>query len=1778
MATEKYSPNDISNLSQDWGEDLNDAKKRPFSGRAVQKFIKNRLSDLADLKFGHVTYEAGTLAFYDEENGTIISTLTLSGTIYAINLFTETPQTFSVLTSDAIKTLTIKPSSKTGSIGQEMSDFYENYTWVLSIDNGNGFRNIANGASLSGNSFSIDIRPYVSVGTNRLRFSITGDDSGQTKSIVFTCTLTSLVLTCKHDWQNAWIEGRPYHITGIYFSGNMQKTLNIRIDDDDTKLYSQTFPASASYITSPFLFNISSYFPLTTGVHKVEIWMSGGSSTTQRYTFDIMCVKAGEVNTAKLICLNEIKDPAFNYENQVLFRYAVYGATRATFNIIAKDIASSYPIATGQNFTVGAEEKTDYSLRLEIPTEEQSGVTLQISALVDAIPETKTIGVNNSNAFAAVDDAFFYMNASLRSNSASDKQIILNNMINAHTSEYPAVWSGFTWNKDGWGYDDENVKCLSIPAGSTMECDTLRPLSTVGGGQSLSLEWKLKTENVADYNTPIMSFMSDAVYNENTTNGIVVFPTKILVLSSLNRNVVQQSVNFEEGQQLHFVVVFQKGYASTGRNLCRIFVNSVQQCIFEYDGSATFGNGHLRVGQTSSDLYLYMLRYYNNTAFEADSVVKNWLNALTETVEYSRQGIRDDNDIFDGVNISYELAKKAGFNTMVVETVNDVPIPSLNRTVGSNSTLMVEYNDHPEWNFKITDAPIDGQGTTSMRYFRWNLRWKLAKVDADKGTPASVWHYADGTTSNTKGWFDGANNHLKVGRITAKKNIASSSQGHKMGATAMYDELYKQLGLHADLPAGARVAVYQYPVMGFQKYADGSYQFIGLYTIGPDKGDKDTFGYDTALYPDLMSIEGPNHAPLGTRFLHPWVDVTFSAEDETLKFGGEEGWDANNYNDALYADEASVLSLYEAEWKPAYDLVYFCSPYLKSLAETGLTLAQINADVIAFRNGSNLLGTRRNEVVTLYDSNYNLIFYRNYTRQYEVLSGHNIKTYLSTYLGGVANPTTAQLISARKARFSAEAENYFDIESLLYHENFLMLIGASDNHAKNMYPFKLESLANGGRWMFRQDDLDTILPTDNNGNSTKDYFVEPGDLTPNGTDIYQGSSSVLWTLVREVFQTRLKAMMKDMIDGLVALAASKSLTKDYIWETVFAMFDYYFWSRSARYFPVRAYAEDADFGYIHVWALNPAQTYNGIYPLTQALGTQLEAEQQWALRRIIYIFSKYEIGGFNGSVSDGLGSIEFTPGQAYTFNLVPAIDMYPTGNLGGGTNSRGARTKAGAVCPIVATSDGTTTYYLKGLDWLTSLGDLSKLVLTSRGGVSTIPFSVQSKRMRTLKVGDAVPGNVLFNATSLSVKGESFEEIDARNVKTINAALDLKDCPRIQRILLSGSSIPSIVIPTGTRVTDVEFPPAIQNIYLNMLPLLKNENVLISSESLINIKGLLVRACPNMSALKLLFSIINTPGNTLQYVALSWENIEACTSDDIHKLVSLTTPYNGTAGYGRVDYNSETKQYSYNGARPNLQGAMHSNKAYRNEIEALMSYFSALTINADIYYVYVEDEIARGIISRTWGDSTGITENQAAAITSLGSVFRNSAIVGTLDWLKNFPNLTSISSVFINCNSLIHAGLSDLDTSKYNSFFQTFQGCSNLQSIDTSKWNTYNVTTFGFMFTNCSNLRSIDVSGWDTYNAGGISNIFSGCSSLSSFQVSSGFFNCATRAESPLLAMPLALTAWVNVTQITDMLNALPDLTLLDRTGTLQLSTQTKDVITANNLSSIASAKNWTIA
>ncbi len=1561
----------------------------------VEEFIKRELQSLqeaTDGKVGWLTYENGNIVFYDEEGGTQLGIVPLSGTVYAITLTSTTASTFYVLKDETVANINVTPTTKSGTMGGEMTPFIEDYRWSLSVDNGSGmFVEKTSGDCLSGGTILVNVRNYLAVGANRVKVTVTGKDSGQTKTTTFTANVTSLTLTSRYSWNNPWLEGEEYAINGLYFSGNLQKTLYVRVDDDDEQTYTQVFSSGTNYISTPFEFDMSDKFPSTTGIHTIEIWIAGDGVETPHYLYNVMCVEESDINQVSLVCLNEIASEAVNFETQRLFRYATYNATSVDITIVAHDGQEEIVIADGETIAVQTQTKTDYTIALEVETETTQGLTLDIEVEVPDMTAEHTMPINNANSYAAVDGAVFYMNAANRSNGSADRGEIINSAPGAAVASYEADWTNMSWSTDGWYQDSDSNKCLVVKAGSTALIEDLTPLARASVG-SVSIEWKFRCSNISDYDTPIFSLMSTSTYNSATTNGIVLFPTRLTVLSSTDRQMTPQTVQLSEDKILHVVVVLQRLYKATGRNLCRIYVNGVQQCVFEYDGTGSFGSGPLRLGQTSADLYLYTMRVYNKV-LEADAVLQNFLNSIIDGMDYTRSGVRHDNNIMDGGAISYDLCKAAGFNTMVVQMANDADIPSLTHSTGGLSTVWLEYADHPTWNVQITNAPISGQGTTSMRYYRWNLRNKLKKSSA-------VWHYADGTTDNVSGYIAGKGLHPKVNDIVAKKNVASSMQGHKMGACNMFDELYKAVGIGGLPSEDVRVSIYQYPMLGFQKYSDGTYVFIGLYTVGPAKNDAGTRGYDTTNFPSLLSIEGPNHAPLGTRFLHPWIDVTYDYTNETLCFGGEEGWDvgACAYSSDKAEDAANILALFTAEWKPAYNIAYLCSPYLVSLAEAGFqSLAALNADKDNFRAGRGLYGNKKNDVLTLYDSSYNLIYYRNSTGQYEVLADledfdanydevitHDIKSYLGSYLTAItssSSPTTAQLRAARIAKFKAEAGNYWSVNAACYHEAFCEMIACSDNHAKNTYPMKWKTLATGGRWIWCQDDMDTILMTDNNGQQTKSPSVEVGDQTQDGVDIYQGSSSSFWELIihPDGFYDGVKDMLNSMVESLVTLAGQYNVSGANIHESVQNMIKYYFWDHSAYYFPLSAYNADADWTYVDVWELDPTATYNSVPPLRQANGTQLEAERKWVEWHIVSLFSKYGIAAFTGAGDDGMGRLEFTPATSFNLAIKPAVEMYPTGNRGGsvgggGVDVRGTRTPAGTACPITASSDGTTAFYLKGVDWYTDLGDLSGLTLTSRGGDASTgsAMAIAGKRLQRVKVGDAVAANVSFNADMLNISGECIEDVDCRNVTTLRNAVSLANCPRLKTAKFAGSTAPNIVLPIGGKVSEVSFPESVTTLALHTLPMLDDEHITLSATAKASVTGMYVNNCAEISIFDLLRSILNTANNSLHFVSLIWEGSINMTGAEMELLAQLAVAYDpdNNTGFGRVTYNPETGLFSNTYEHALLQGTINvTTPMYEDTLNTLRSYFgNTLTINCDTYYIRFEDPEVQRICAVNWGD------------------------------------------------------------------------------------------------------------------------------------------------------------------------------------------------------------------
>lgn len=1663
-------------------KDLNESWSNDHDGDEVEAFIKRMIREVMtgmSEKFGGVSYESGAIRFYDEDGGKQLRAITITGTSYSVNVATNIQSSnITVLTSDESYPIVITPTTTSMEFGSsEKLDYPEDYRFSLEVDNGVGYvdRTPENNSIRQGGSATVDVRPFLKIGTNRIRIVVTGISSEQPNTLGYTATLTSLSLSCNHPWNKAWIQGQEFAITNIFFAGNIAKTLHVKVGDVE---YTKDYTASTSYDKAPTTFDLTNSTPSESGVVPVELWLTGDGVETKHVHYNIMYVSAEDVGKISLICTNNVKSNVYNFTEETLLEYAVYGISDLTSTVVASFKGNNITLLDSTGNVV---PQTVYQLKmsLQIDTTETQGISLSVQLSSGSVLVEEVMNVDNSNAYLATEGYKFYLNASLGNNDSADREYIQNSSIlqdSNYKAVYHAVGNNMTYADDMWARDTDGNRALVVKAGSDLTVTDLKPLQ-FSNTKSATFELMYRASNIADYDTPIMSMMDTEEYTPQSV-GFIVFPTRIVLLGTGVRQELFQQLPLSEDRIHHIGVVIQRGYAASSLNLARIYINGCENVTFQFSGGNMFynstGNNQLRIGQGSTDTYLYMMRIYD-FALEANQMFANFLNALIETAESSRKGLREDNNITDGTSVSYDLCKKAGFNCLVLEMPDDKPIPSLANPVEytSGCNYHFEYNDHPEWNVSIYDAPCDRQGTTSSLYAWSNLRMK------NKKAIRWVYHNLKDAQGNVleeigkDGYIAGYGLNPKVSVITWKKNIASQPGGHKMAATAMYNNGYKRIMGGADklvsdkiLPTkDARVAVLQYPFMGFQKFSDGTYKFIGLYSGGADKKDKKTFGYnETEAFPNLMMIEGPNHDPYLTRFLIPWTsDVFYDSSAETLSVGAksasdgskQEGWDADivaDYSADDSADEAAIQALYESEFKPAYDAIYYNSPYIASLTESGYTLDEINANVSTFQKEK----TRgyANTLMTFYDKNYDLVYYRVKTGKYEVLD-KSVHDMLS-YLGLSGTPTTDEIVAARKSNWLPAVSQFVNMREAYYSQVFKEFYGVSDNDAKNTYWRKFLALVLGGKWGFNEDDVDTLFQNDNNGQDTKSYFVEPDDTSALGADIFQGRTSAFWYALRQNCKDQLKGMFHEYVDAMYAEAEELGLLAPTVHQTIFNLIDHYFWRQSSKYYPATAYNQDTQLAYIDVWYSDPDRVYNNVPPLTQIHGDHYETEREWVAKRIAYMFSKYQIGAFEAGQADGMNSLEFTPAEAFTMNVAPAIDLYPRVSYGGSQTENSQRTKAGDTCPLPLSASGTTGNYIKGMDWLSDLGDLSGLRLSPRSAAdAAISFSVKGKRLRRLKVGDEnkTAEEIKFNAATLGVESEALELLDARNVSTIEGSVSLAKCPRISEAYLRGTNLKSVIPPTGGRLNTLQMPETLQDLILHSLNLLHVEGLDIPESALANIRNLYINSCKHINPIDLLKRIYETPDNKLTAIGLIWKGTLVDEDGSVMRMFGKIAEKAGQdGGYSGVDFTNDITPMTM----PNVSGALDATGlkgVYQEDIDNILSKLPNLLLsyNPDNLYIsFKDEEVLRVLLAKGVGDGTGVTTEAASEVTDIKTWFTKNTAITSFNELQKFSSLVQIGGF-----------------STENTYRDGFNSCENLESIVLPEY----VETIGhFAFGNCYKL------------------------------------------------------------------------------------------------------------
>ena len=1511
---------------------------------------------------------------------------------------------------------------------------------------------LANKLVLDGNTFTFDVKNYLATGSNRVRIVAVGSSSGESGSLQLSVNLTSMFIEPSNfTWYTPFIEGQPYRLGGFRIGGNIVKSLKVKVSKEEYEKIYEQYLGTNTYLTTAYSFNGLEFPEAGSGVYNVECWLDANGLESDHLSYNIIFVSAADHASGRtqMVAINNFADKVYNFSDNRLFQYCIYngGLTIGTPHVRLASLVNNTPTIFLDedlaNVRTGA--ALDYIASLEVELQDENLEITLDARMIYGNEQQVLYAVDNSKSYPAATGASFYLNASSRSNAQENREFVVNAV---NSASYEATFTRMAWTDgvDGWTTDDEGRKCLRLPAMSPMEF-AFKPLATVPQ-DGKTIEFLFKVKNVANYNEPIISITNT---DGDDFAGIRITPKNVLIHSADAKDDSVQDYNTIDEEVLDVIISIIPTYKEVYGSMAKIYVNGENVRTFEYTAGDRWNvDSIVKFGNQTSDFFLYKMRVYER-GFQSTEARDNYINSLPTTKEKEAKKAElyaptDDN----GYALSYDSCVKNKLNTMVIEILgNDQTIPSIQNQSAKQCNLWVTITDpiagELDADFAtlfggspILNQTIEGQGTTAMTYSRWNFRWKLDKTYGKR-------------------------------RITAKKNVASSMHSHKMGATRLFSDLNARCVGAND--AGKRVAVYQYPVYGFQKIkregTTNEYDYIpiGLYTIGPDKGDKETFGFDDERFEDtLIHMEGTDHTPLGVGMDYPWDKLIYEPANEGFgaknasnsvvtawEVGACGDYEVGTYQEyeggPILNDATEVRAMLNVEFQPAYDVAYNNSTYIEGVTET---LQEINANIKEWRKKVDAQGRKYTILEFWTDGVYDLYHYNTQTETYEA-NGINILTDLGLSTSDVRGLTVAEknelFKRLRRERFSANWGSYWHTQDAIFHYAFIEVFGATDNFKKNTYPYKFKALNDGGLWRWRQDDLDTLFDINNQGFAAKTYSILVGDSTETG-NVYRGEDSVFWTLVKETQQEQIKEMVHRIFDNMVEMSPYGNNTI----EKIIGCIRYYFWDKAQNYFPATAYNADAEWTYEETWAAGWPNG-QGISQLRQSLGGHYEAERDWVTMRALFMASYFNYGPFNpiGYQDVSTGQLSYGGAGEHTFKFKPSVDFNPTILIGqSALVTVGDRIKAGEEVDLSVSTEEDTRIYVQGVDWMEDIGDLSTLRVSADNSALT----VESKRLQRLKIGDEDPSKVESNVTSLSFGREkgcpSIMLVDARNLASLSGAIDLTKLPRLMEAYFGGTSVSSIAIPNGSKIEVLELSPAMTQVVLQNLKFMSLDG--LRYDSLDKVRLLRIEGCDQLNPFDMLKSIYNSDSHELRDVRI----VGFVSDGDANDLTMISNMVkdkdkNGNDHiYNGVDANGN----GVDDTNPVIEGTLNINSgAYEDDIATLKGAYPNLVLNilGGIYIKFEDPEVLRVLLEKiTTDDGLGLKKEDVEGVTNIGTWFSKNTAIKKFNELEKFSGLSYLygtlsNGAFYQCTSLKEVTLPNTIQEIQR---EAFYGCSSLSKLN----------------------------------------------------------------------------------------------------------------------------------
>lgn len=845
---DNVSPNPIPDINADWGKDITDSQGRPYSGSAVQTFIKDTFN-------GKIGYQR----YYDSDN------------IYryfasedAANLYDSDNETYRSLVlaqhegqNPYYAIITLNTQSKVG-VSSGTKGVYINFSY--DIRNSKTEQSTGEEAScaitISHNS-SVDTKnlnltygqivnflldDYLQDGTNIVTISIQGKTNAVGTQTAATYQVFNIQLDTDMNIASSY-QASDTLVVDYSISATQIKYLEWFVDGDST-------PVSSDTITQPSAKNRTKNIDigLEEGVHTLQIRAyilfndEKYYSDTQFYQFyvgesaDVKMGLKATLSSGSFIAKDEDLILSCKQYEKISFSFVPIDTRSRNLSVAISDNDSPLttvivPYGEIQSFSYTPVSYGTHTIKISCSTfEQQFYINVEESSI--NISEASTNGL------------VLRLFARGRSNSETDKATWKYEDYSAHFSDKVLFGSQDGWQTETDSDGNENT-ALVLKNGGTMEIN-LDPFTNNTTSTGKTIEIDFSTDDVEDDNAELVSCVSES------GTGLKITACEASLTSSSG---ISTSSKFKPRERQKIAFIISKSDKTTYSRFMFTMLNGVLCFPAVYNAGDSFVNnvGKITFGNANSEatLKIYSIRIYNR-ALEFDEALGNYIIDSS-----SPASLASSNDVFtDGTtDVSYEKLQNILPTLMITCTGSENSFQNILDAKDKKTfiTAQLKYT-HPSdstLNFTCTSR-VRKQGTSSLEYPRPNIKTdRYRDMVDDKGNSMPYFGVYQA--------YQFKHTCAPCAVHTWKTDFMESSMSHNTGIARLWNDILYNVTIDGEYvcrtkaqkaavevqhPYDVRTCVDGFPAVIFYRNGENEAPvFLGLYNFNTDKSDLGTFGW-----------------------------------------------------------------------------------------------------------------------------------------------------------------------------------------------------------------------------------------------------------------------------------------------------------------------------------------------------------------------------------------------------------------------------------------------------------------------------------------------------------------------------------------------------------------------------------------------------------------------------------------------------------------------------------------------------------------------------------------------------------------------------------------------------------------------------------------------------------------------------------------------------------------------------------------------------------------------